>query len=93
VAAVRHTPEWDGEEERDDRERGGDEPDLERAVAEGEQPVRRRRPRDVDRGLRGRRREQREGESAAQRSRRLDPDESSALGPGSQTEARQSRAS
>jgi hypothetical protein len=66
VPAVGQAPERDREEERDDRERRGDEADLERAVAEREQPVRRRGAGDVDGCLRRDRREQREGESAAQ---------------------------
>jgi hypothetical protein len=70
VSAIGQAPQRNREEQGNDREGGRDEPDLERAVAESEQPVRRRRPRDVDRGLRGRRREQREGESAAQPARR-----------------------
>jgi hypothetical protein len=93
VPPVRQTPEWDSEEERDDREGGRDEPDFRGALAEREQAIRRDRPRDVDGGLGRRGREQRERESAAQPATRLDAIDSSALGSGSQTEARQSRAS
>ena len=65
-AAVREAAERDREEEWDERERGGDEPDLARPRAECEQAVRRRRTRDVDRGLRDRERRDREGQPAAQ---------------------------
>ncbi len=67
AASVGHPAERDRQEDRQQRERRGDEPDLTCALTVSEQPIGGRRSDQVDRGLRDAHREQREEKPPGQR--------------------------